>query len=130
MVEYMPRALCPRKPHVFPMGRLAGQDESMGNLGLFEGICRLLTDSYQFMVVRLGFAVITACRPDLLITDEVLAVGDESFQKKCIRWIEQFMQQGGTLLLVSHSMYVVHKLCQKDTKHFFIDSNTRITVLF
>jgi len=65
------------------------------------------------MVVRLGFAVITACRPELLITDEVLAVGDESFQKKCIRWIQQFLEQGGTLLLVSHSMYVVQKLCQK-----------------
>ena len=65
------------------------------------------------MVVRLGFAVITACRPELLITDEVLAVGDESFQKKCIRWIQQYMEQGGTLLLVSHSMYVVQKLCQK-----------------
>lgn len=65
------------------------------------------------MVVRLGFAVITACRPDLLITDEVLAVGDESFQKKCIRWIQDYLEQGGTLLLVSHSMYVVQKLCQK-----------------
>ena len=65
------------------------------------------------MVVRLGFAVITACRPDLLITDEVLAVGDESFQKKCIRWIQQFLKDGGTLLLVSHSLYVVQKLCQK-----------------
>jgi len=65
------------------------------------------------MVVRLGFAVITACRPNLLITDEVLAVGDESFQKKCIRWIQQFLEQGGTLLLVSHSMYIVQKLCQK-----------------
>ncbi len=65
------------------------------------------------MVVRLGFAVITACRPDLLITDEVLAVGDESFQKKCIQWIQRFVEQGGTLLLVSHSMYVVQKLCQK-----------------
>jgi len=65
------------------------------------------------MVVRLGFAVITACRPDLLITDEVLAVGDESFQKKCIRWIQNYLEQGGTLLLVSHSMYVVQKLCQK-----------------
>jgi len=65
------------------------------------------------MVVRLGFAVITACRPELLITDEVLAVGDESFQKKCISWIQQFLQQGGTLLLVSHSMYVVQKLCQR-----------------
>ena len=65
------------------------------------------------MVVRLGFAVITACRPDLLITDEVLAVGDESFQKKCIRWIEGYMENGGTLLLVSHSMYVIQKLCKK-----------------
>jgi lipopolysaccharide transport system ATP-binding protein len=65
------------------------------------------------MVVRLGFAVITACRPDLLITDEVLSVGDESFQKKCIRWIQNFVKEGGTLLLVSHSMYVVQKLCQK-----------------
>jgi len=65
------------------------------------------------MVVRLGFAVITACEPDLLITDEVLAVGDESFQKKCMRWLERFMNQGGTLLLVSHSMFVVQRLCQK-----------------
>lgn len=65
------------------------------------------------MVVRLGFAIIAAVRPDLLITDEVLAVGDESFQKKCIRWMEDYLAQGGTLLLVSHSMYHVQKLCQQ-----------------
>jgi len=65
------------------------------------------------MVVRLGFAVVTASNPELLITDEVLAVGDESFQKKCIRWIEGFLQEGNTLLMVSHSMYQVQKLCQK-----------------
>lgn len=65
------------------------------------------------MVVRLGFAVIAAVRPDLLITDEVLAVGDESFQKKCIRWIEGYLDGGGTLLLVSHSMYHVQKLCRQ-----------------
>src|SRR5688572_24770446 len=64
------------------------------------------------MVVRLGFAVIAAVRPDLLITDEVLAVGDESFQKKCIRWMEDYLETGGTLLLVSHSMYHVQKLCK------------------
>lgn len=64
------------------------------------------------MVVRLGFAVIAAVRPDLLITDEVLAVGDESFQKKCIRWMEDYLSGGGTLLLVSHSMYHVQKLCK------------------
>jgi lipopolysaccharide transport system ATP-binding protein len=63
------------------------------------------------MVVRLGFAVATAVNPDLLITDEVMAVGDEAFQKKCIRWVEGYLKQGGTLLLVSHSMYHVQKLC-------------------
>ncbi len=64
------------------------------------------------MIVRLGFAVVTAVKPELLITDEILAVGDESFQAKCIRWIEEYLAQGGTLLMVSHSMYQVQKLCQ------------------
>jgi lipopolysaccharide transport system ATP-binding protein len=63
------------------------------------------------MIVRLGFAVATAVNPDLLITDEVMAVGDEAFQKKCIRWVEGYLKRGGTLLLVSHSMYHVQKLC-------------------
>ena len=65
------------------------------------------------MVVRLGFAVATALSPDLLVTDEVLAVGDESFQKKCMRWMEDFRARGGTLLLCSHSMYHVQSLCQQ-----------------
>lgn len=65
------------------------------------------------MVVRLGFAVLAAVKPELLITDEVLAVGDESFQKKCIRWVEEYLDDGGTLLLVSHSMYHVQKLCKQ-----------------
>jgi lipopolysaccharide transport system ATP-binding protein len=65
------------------------------------------------MVVRLGFAVATALSPDLLITDEVLAVGDESFQKKCMRWLERYLGDGGTLLLVSHSMYHVQTLCRR-----------------
>ena len=65
------------------------------------------------MVVRLGFAIVAALRPDLLITDEVLAVGDESFQKKCVRWMEDYLERGGTLILVSHSMYHVQKLCRQ-----------------
>jgi lipopolysaccharide transport system ATP-binding protein len=65
------------------------------------------------MIVRLGFAVVAASDPELLITDEVLAVGDESFQKKCIRWIERFLDDGNTLMMVSHSMYLVQKLCQR-----------------
>ena len=65
------------------------------------------------MVVRLGFAVIAAVRPQLLITDEVLAVGDENFQRKCIRWLDDYLAGGGTLLLVSHSLYHVQKLCRR-----------------
>jgi len=65
------------------------------------------------MAVRLGFAVATALTPDVLITDEVLAVGDESFQKKCIRWLERYLGDGGTLLLCSHSMYHVQTLCTR-----------------
>ncbi len=65
------------------------------------------------MVVRLGFAIATALEPDVLITDEVLAVGDESFQRKCIQWMERYLGDGGTLLLCSHGMYHVQTLCQK-----------------
>jgi len=65
------------------------------------------------MVVRLGFSVVTVTKPDLLITDEVLAVGDVDFQRKCIAWIDDYLKNGGTLLLVSHSLYNVQKLCKK-----------------
>lgn len=83
----------------------------------FAGIGRYFDEPVKHyssgMVVRLGFAVIAATRPDLLITDEVLAVGDERFQKKCIRWIDGYLADGGTLLLVSHSLYHVRKLCRQ-----------------
>ena len=65
------------------------------------------------MVVRLGFAVATVMNPELLITDEVLAVGDESFQKKCVAWLEHFLRDGGTLLLCSHSMFHIQTLCSR-----------------
>ncbi|MEO7478859.1 MAG: ABC transporter ATP-binding protein [Lysobacteraceae bacterium] len=65
------------------------------------------------MVVRLGFAVIASVRPQLLITDEVLAVGDESFQRKCIRWMDDYLAGGGTLMLVSHGIYHIQKLCRQ-----------------
>jgi lipopolysaccharide transport system ATP-binding protein len=74
------------------------------------------------MVVRLGFSVVTVTKPDLLITDEVLAVGDTEFQRKCIAWIDNYLENGGTLLLVSHSIYHVQKLC----KHALWLENGRI----
>jgi lipopolysaccharide transport system ATP-binding protein len=65
------------------------------------------------MAVRLAFSLATAVEPDMLVTDEVLAVGDEAFQKKCIRWMERFLSGGGTLILCSHNSYHVRKLCHR-----------------
>ncbi len=81
--------------------------------GLEADIDRPLKHYSSGMVVRLGFALMTVLSPDLLISDEVLAVGDESFQKKCIRWLQDYLAGGGTLLLVSHSIYHVQKLCHR-----------------
>ena len=63
------------------------------------------------MYMRLGFAVATAVDPDILITDEVLAVGDENFQRKCYDRIFEFRQQGRTIVFVSHALEAVRALC-------------------
>ncbi len=63
------------------------------------------------MYTRLAFAVATAVDPDILITDEVLAVGDESFQRKCMERIYSFRQQGKTIIFVSHALETVRTLC-------------------
>lgn len=65
------------------------------------------------MQVRLAFAVATAVRPDVLIVDEALSVGDAAFQRKCFRRVEEFREQGTTLLFVSHDVDGVKKLCNK-----------------
>jgi lipopolysaccharide transport system ATP-binding protein len=88
-------------------------NDIIGFADIGEHIDRPIKHYSSGMVVRLGFAIVTAMRPDLLITDEVLAVGDEAFQKKCIRWMESYLSNGGTLMLCSHSMYHIQKLCSK-----------------
>ena len=90
----------------------AKRDEIVAFADLGEHIADPIKNYSSGMVVRLGFAVATALKPDILITDEVLAVGDESFQKKCVAWTERFLADGGTLLLCSHSMYHIQKLCR------------------
>jgi len=65
------------------------------------------------MIARLGFAVATAWRPDVLILDEVLAVGDETFQRKCLERIQSFHQSGTTVLLVSHDLTIVQSMCHR-----------------
>ena len=65
------------------------------------------------MYTRLAFAVATAVDPDILITDEVLAVGDEAFQRKCMERIFNFRRMGKTIIFVSHGLEVVRTLCDQ-----------------
>ena len=65
------------------------------------------------MVARLGFAVASDVTPDVLLLDEVLAVGDESFRRKSAARMNEFKAQGATLILVTHSMQNVVDMCQR-----------------
>lgn len=65
------------------------------------------------MVARLGFAIATEVQPDILILDEVLSVGDESFRNKCKQRIERFWHANSTVLLVSHDLEFIRKSCQR-----------------
>ncbi len=65
------------------------------------------------MSARLGFAIATMVRPDILICDEVLSVGDYAFQKKCEKRMNEMREQGTTLLFVSHSIEAVREVCDK-----------------
>jgi lipopolysaccharide transport system ATP-binding protein len=65
------------------------------------------------MYVRLAFAVAAHLEPEILIVDEVLAVGDAAFQKKCLGKMGSFAQSGKTVLFVSHNMDAVRNLCQR-----------------
>jgi ABC-2 type transport system ATP-binding protein len=65
------------------------------------------------MIARLGFACATAIDPDILLVDEVLAVGDANFGKKCLARIETLRQRGTSVILVSHDMAAVQRFCNR-----------------
>jgi lipopolysaccharide transport system ATP-binding protein len=65
------------------------------------------------MFLRLAFAVAAHLTPEILLVDEVLAVGDERFQKKCMGKMESVGKEGRTVLFVSHNMNAIHRLCQR-----------------
>lgn len=65
------------------------------------------------MLARLGFAVATMFRPDILLVDELLAVGDEGFRAKCLERIHDFRAQGTTILLVSHQLESFSEYCDR-----------------
>lgn len=63
------------------------------------------------MYVRLAFSIATMVRPDVLVIDEALSVGDIAFQKKCVERMNEFRKQNKTMIFCSHSMYHVQELC-------------------
>lgn len=65
------------------------------------------------MYARLGFAIATMVKPDILIVDEVLSVGDYKFQEKCEKRIQTMIDDGVTIILVSHDIGMVERLCTK-----------------
>ena len=65
------------------------------------------------MYVRLGFAVAVNVDPDVLLVDEVLAVGDETFQRKCLDRVHQFQDEGRTIVVVSHAADLLRRICTR-----------------
>lgn len=65
------------------------------------------------MVARLGFAIATSVTPDILIVDEILGVGDYLFQKKCEKRMNEIIQNGATVVFVSHDIAQVKKICKR-----------------
>lgn len=91
----------------------------------FSGVDKFIDTAVKFyssgMKVRLGFSVAAHLEPEILIIDEVLAVGDYEFQKKCLGKMEEVAGQGRTVLFVSHNMVAVRNLC---TSAILIESGT------
>lgn len=87
-------------------------DEIIDFAGLEEFVDMPIKNFSSGMSARLGFSVATIVKPEILIVDEVLAVGDQAFQEKCRKRMAEMMSGGTTLLFVSHSSNQVKQLCK------------------
>jgi lipopolysaccharide transport system ATP-binding protein len=93
------------------MAELLPEIEAFAEIGEYiDQPVRLYSSGMQ---MRLGFAVATARRPDVLIVDEALSVGDARFQHKCVDRIRAFRREGTTLLLVSHDKAAIQAICDR-----------------
>ncbi len=88
-------------------------DEIVAFAELEHAIDRPVRTYSSGMTVRLGFAIAAFLDADILLLDEVFAVGDESFQRKCFGRIARFKQEGGTIVFVSHDASAVERLCER-----------------
>ena len=85
------------------------------------------------MLARLGFSVAVHSDPDILLVDEVLAVGDQDFQKKCIEKMIGFKENGKTIVFVSHNIEEIRRVCGRviwieDKKIRLIDESEKVLV--
>jgi ABC-2 type transport system ATP-binding protein len=102
----------------------------------FSGIEQFLDTEVKFyssgMFLRLAFAVAVHTDPDVFLVDEILAVGDEPFQAKCLARIQQLSEEGRTLVVVSHDLDLVEKVCDRgvvlEAGHLVIDGPVRAAV--
>jgi len=92
-------------------------DSNLDAIIEFSGLERFIDNPIKTyssgMYVRLGFSVAIHVRPDILLVDEILAVGDENFQKKCLQKIDGFKEEGKTIILVSHDLQTVEDICDR-----------------
>jgi ABC-type polysaccharide/polyol phosphate transport system ATPase subunit len=88
-------------------------DEIVEFAGLSDAIDRQVKFFSLGMQMRLGFSIAAFLEPDILLVDEVLSVGDATFQQKCIQRIEEVVRQGTTLVYVSHDLTSVEAVCKQ-----------------
>ena len=92
-------------------------EERYEDIVAFADIGRFLDLQVRFyssgMFLRLAFAVAVHTEPDVFLVDEILAVGDEPFQRKCVARIEALREEGRTLVIVSHDLSMVERLCDR-----------------
>jgi len=110
------------KDNIFLAGALLGMKEGeirrrLDEIVAFSGVGEFLDSPVKHyssgMYMRLAFAVAAHIEPEILLVDEVLAVGDAQFQKKCLERMESLSHSGQTVVFVSHSMQAVGRLCQR-----------------
>jgi ABC-2 type transport system ATP-binding protein len=109
----------------------AQTDKYFDSIVDFSGIEQFIDTQVKFyssgMYVRLAFAVAIHVDPEILLVDEVLAVGDEPFQRKCLDRIKQFQHDGRTIILVTHSLEQVRQMCDRvvllDTGSLVVDGD-------
>ncbi len=100
--------------HGLPRSRVTELMDEIVAFAELEAFIDLPVRTYSSgMYMRLGFSVAAHIQADVLLLDEVFAVGDEDFQRKCFGKINEFKQRGGTIVFVSHDAQAVERLCER-----------------